>query len=88
MRFPTENSLDALVYELGTQRVERPVEFFVEVSLLWKNQNSFIVLGIFMVLPLFNGFAYISPNIRSIVPVKVNKLLLETFRGKCPSILF
>lgn len=79
MGFSTENPLDTLIDELGTQRVQSLIDTPIESSLLWKNENGFVVLGKFIFLTLLNGFHYVGPHIRSVVPIQVYELFQKLF---------
>ena len=43
--------------------------------LFWKNQKSFIILLFFIFICILNCFLDISPNVWSIISIKINQLL-------------
>jgi len=77
MILSSENSLDALIHHLGANWVWSMVQTWLKICmLLWHNKHRFVVLHFTVFTGSNNGFLDIGPNIRSVVPIKINDLFL------------
>lgn len=79
MAFPREDPFDALIDILRAQRVDCVVDPHVEISLLRDYQNSLKVISLLLLRASFDCVNNVTPDTRSIVPVKVNKFLHLVF---------